>query len=165
MGSGKTTVGRILASRLGWHFADLDQHVEAREGRSVPQIFAEQGEDAFRRAETAVLAHLLVHPELVIALGGGAAGTPSVRELLASTPALAVVHLDAPFPVLYERCTAQALDPHTTERPLLGAPEAAAARYGQRRGLYQSVAHVTVSADAGAPETIAELILDQLAID
>ena len=58
MGSGKTPVGRILSERLGWQFADLDHVVESREGRSVPHIFAESGEGAFRSAEAQVLADL-----------------------------------------------------------------------------------------------------------
>jgi shikimate kinase len=155
-------VGRALAVRLGWHFADLDESIEAREGLTVPQIFAEQGEPAFRAAETAALTELLEQEHLIIALGGGALGTPVVCDLLAHTPGTRVVHLDAPFPVLYERCAAQAMDANATARPLLGDRSAAEERYRQRRGLYQAVAHATAPADAGAPELVADCILRAL---
>lgn len=159
MGSGKTTVGRVLAGRLRWRFADLDHHVEAREGRSVPQIFAELGEAAFRTAEASALAELLQLGNIVVALGGGAPGTPRVRELLANAPGTAVIHLDAPFPVLYDRCAAQALDRAGTERPLLGERTAAQERYASRQAFYAAVAHHTADAGAATPETVADEIL------
>ena len=59
MGSGKTSVGRVLAERLGWRFLDLDAEIERRNGRTVPQVFAESGESHFRHLETAALAGLL----------------------------------------------------------------------------------------------------------
>lgn len=165
MGSGKTTVGRLLAARLGWRFADLDDEVEARTGRSVPQIFAEDGEPAFRAAEADALAALLQDSRIVIALGGGAPGTPAVRERLASVTQTAVVHLDAPFPLLYDRCAAQALDPEATTRPLLGQRHAAAERYEARMAIYTAVAHYRVHAGSGPPEAIAGAVLRAVGMD
>lgn len=71
MGSGKSTVGPLLARRLGWRFADLDAEVERRAGRTVPEIFREQGEAAFRELERRAAEDLLVREELVLATGGG----------------------------------------------------------------------------------------------
>ena len=71
MASGKTTVGRLLAGRLGFSFADTDEHVEARSGRSIERIFAESGEGVFRRLEWEALQDLGGAEKSVIATGGG----------------------------------------------------------------------------------------------
>lgn len=162
MGSGKTTVGRLLADQVGWRFADLDHEVEIRAGRTVPQIFAEAGEPAFRLAEVHALTGLLMQSQLVIALGGGAAGTAAIRQLLQSASKTAVVHLDAPFSVLYDRCSVQARDPEATSRPLLGNAAAAAERYVQRREIYAALADHQADASE-SPEQVAEAILKTLA--
>ena len=158
MGSGKSTVGRLLAERLGWKFADLDTCIEARLGLSVPQIFAAHGEQAFRAAEVHDLAPLLSASHQVIALGGGAPETPALRALLAGSPGTAVVHLQAPFPALYERCQKQAMQVDSVDRPLLGDVQAAARRYRDRLEIYATVANHVATADAGSPEIVAEQI-------
>jgi shikimate kinase len=71
MGSGKSTIGPILANTIGYDFADVDRTVERVEGKSVNMIFLESGEDHFRRLERAVVASLAVRDRMVIALGGG----------------------------------------------------------------------------------------------
>ncbi len=162
MGSGKTAVGRELATQLGWQFLDLDDEVTRREGRTVPEIFAQRGEAAFRQAEFVALGELLQSQGAVIALGGGAPETEDVRRLLATDPATVVVHLHAPFDVLYDRCLVQAGDPAATVRPLLGARQAAALRYERRLTLYAQVAHHTADAAAGSPAAVAGDILDRL---
>ena len=96
MGSGKNTVGRLLARRLGWDFVDLDAHIEARERQTIPEIFRLQGEQVFRLAETNALRDLLKKSFLrpaVVALGGGAFVQETNRELLRPWPS---VFLDAP---------------------------------------------------------------------
>ncbi|HEX6898050.1 MAG TPA: shikimate kinase [Bryobacteraceae bacterium] len=106
MGAGKTTVGQALAQRLGWRFADLDQLIEASERRSIPRIFADEGEVHFRELERKALAQAFSLPDstpLVLALGGGAFVSPSVRELLAEL-GIASVWLDAPVDELFRRC-------------------------------------------------------------
>jgi shikimate kinase len=83
-GTGKTTVGRLLAHRLDWQFADADLELEARAGRSIAAIFAEEGEDAFREMEQAVIADLAERPETVVATGGGAVVRAENRAALRS---------------------------------------------------------------------------------
>jgi shikimate kinase len=116
-GTGKTTVGRLLAERLDWRFADADQEVEARAGRPIARIFAEDGEAAFRDLEEEVLADLVALPNIVIATGGGAILRPSNRELLRSLGFVAWLTADAE--TLSQRI---ARDPRRVEtRPALTA--------------------------------------------
>jgi shikimate kinase len=112
MASGKSSVGRELARRLGWQFADLDDRIESREQQSIPEIFLSRGEPAFRLAETAALRELAesLDRDTVVALGGGAFTRQQNRELLRDWPS---VFLDAPAEELWRRCEE---DP--AERPL-----------------------------------------------
>jgi shikimate kinase len=162
MGSGKTTVGRLLSARLGWRFADLDDSIEELLGRSVPQIFAEQGEPAFRAAELDALRELLAGSRVVIALGGGAAETDGIRDLLAGSPETAVVYLQGAFEPLYNRCVHQASQPGAVERPLLSSRDEAQQRFQRRQALYESIATTTIPADAGTPEQVVAAVLAQL---
>jgi shikimate kinase len=82
MGAGKSTVGPLVAARLGWSFADLDLEVEAAEGRRVADIFADDGEAAFRRAERAAAERVTSRASLVVAAGGGAFAQPGTRAVL-----------------------------------------------------------------------------------
>ena len=105
MGAGKTTVGRALAAQLGWRFADLDDLIQAREQRSIEQIFQQSGEEAFRSLECLVVKETILTAEsgpLVLALGGGAFIEGPVQESLrrAGIPA---VFLDASVEELFRR--------------------------------------------------------------
>ena len=162
MGSGKTTVGALLAEELGWSFVDLDREIEQREGRSVPQIFAESGEQRFRHAEAAALASLLGQRRVVIALGGGAPEELGNRLLLEQTPRTAVVYLAASFEVLVERCRLQAVDPGATERPVLADVAAAAVRFAGRRPHYERLATHTVETEGDSAEESVRVVLARL---
>jgi len=116
MGAGKTSIGRELGKYLGWRFEDLDDRIRAREGRTIPEIFAQSGESAFRRSELAALRELLEEATsgapLIAALGGGAFVQPEIASLLEPTNCV-TIFLDAPVEELWRRCGADAV-----ERPL-----------------------------------------------
>ena len=115
MGAGKSSVGAKLAQLLNWKFEDLDDHIQAREGKSIPQIFAESGESAFREIEHKTLSDLLAKTgasSRIIAVGGGAFVQEVNRTLLESAK-VPTVFLDAPPEELFRRCMEQKI-----ERPL-----------------------------------------------
>ena len=152
MGAGKTTVGHLLAERLALPFTDSDEVIEQRAGRSVPRIFAEDGEPAFRALEHQVIADLLDGPELVLALGGGAAEHPQTRQHLAAAQ---VVYLQ----VGYEQALARVGG--VPGRPMLARPDLAAT-YRRRLPLYAAIATLTVPTGGRAPEAVTEDILARL---
>lgn len=82
MGAGKSTVGPLVARALGWTFVDLDDEIEAAAGRTVPEIFATDGEAAFRAAERAAAERVCARARLVLATGGGAFTVPETRQAL-----------------------------------------------------------------------------------
>lgn len=169
MGAGKSTVGRMLAERLGWEFLDLDTYIESRTGLTVPSIFAIHGETHFRRLESQALASALGRNNIVLALGGGAPEVLTNRLLLEQTPGTATVFLTAPFPVLYDRCILQALstnpDAHPGEtRPLLADPAAAELRYKTRQPIYRRLAHLTVNTANISTEQTVDLVVERLSL-
>ena len=82
MASGKSTVGKALAARLGWDFFDVDREVERRTGVTVAEIFEKEGEAGFRRRETEMMAELTIRPGCIVAMGGGAPLFEVIRYLL-----------------------------------------------------------------------------------
>jgi shikimate kinase len=163
MGSGKTTVGRVLAERLGWQFLDLDAEIERRDGRTVPAIFAatgdKGGEAHFRHLETAALAALLGRRRVVLALGGGAPEELGNRLLLEQTPRTAVVYLSAPLEDLIARCQQDDARTGAAGRPLLAEAEQ---RFAVRRHLYERIAGHHVDTSACDIEQVADAILESL---
>ena len=151
MGAGKTTVGRLLAASLGWAFLDLDQHLEARAGASIADIFTAHGEAHFRRLESSALANALSLPKTVIALGGGTPEQLTNRLLLEQTPGTAILFLDAPFETLYDRCMLESFAQPEHTRPVLADPVAAAERFALRQPLYRRLARVTLSTASLTP--------------
>lgn len=157
MGAGKSTVGRILASRLGWSFLDLDTHLESRAGVTIPQLFERHGEARFRRLESTALASALSHSRTVLALGGGTPESLTNRLLLEQTPGTFTIFLDAPFSVLFDRCMLQEID-----RPVLADPDAAQLRFSLRHPLYLRLAGLTIDTSELSPEQTVERLIASL---
>jgi shikimate kinase len=157
MGAGKSTVGRLLASRIGWTFLDLDTHLENRNGATVPQLFERHGEARFRRLESSALVSALTGSSTVLALGGGTPEDLTNRLLLEQTPGTFTIFLDAPFPTLYDRCMLQ-----DVTRPVLADPAAAELRFAHRRPLYSRLARLTVDTTTRTPEETVETLLAAL---
>lgn len=131
MGSGKTTVAKALATRLGCGLADLDAIVSAQQNKSVPELINEQGESSFRDAETAALQLVLDRQApRIIALGGGAWTLERNRELIHKHGCV-TVWLDAPYDLCWQRIT-----DHPAPRPLALDENAARELYRQRHPLY-----------------------------
>jgi shikimate kinase len=153
MGAGKTTVGRLLAGQVGAPFLDSDHVIEARAGRPIAEIFAADGEPAFRALEHEVIADLLSGPDAVLAVGGGAAEHEGTRKLLAPVP---VAYLRVSYAEALARVGADG------DRPMLARPDIKDV-YDRRQALYAEVATLTVDAGTLSPEEIAAEIRARLA--
>lgn len=154
-GAGKSTVGRLLADRLGVAYRDTDADIEQAAGKAIPEIFIDEGEPHFRALERAAVRAALEGHDGVLSLGGGSIMDDGTRALLAGLPvvflevglhdAVRRVGLDAPRPLL-------AVNPRQQWRELMEA----------RRPLYTEVARVVVSTDARTPQDVAAAVLDAL---
>ncbi len=154
-GAGKTTVGSMLAAALGVAFRDTDEDIAATAGKPIPEIFIDDGEDAFRALEREAVATALSTFDGVLALGGGAILAETTREALRGhtvvylsvelSDAVARVGLGAGRPLL-------TLNPRATLKYLLD----------QRRPLYEEVATITVRTDGRDPTSITEEIVSYL---
>ncbi len=153
MGSGKSTVGKLLANVLGWRFVDTDAEIEARTGKRISKIFAEDGKPAFRKLEIEEARRLAACEMCVIATGGGMFTQPEALETLAEDSLL--VHLTA-LPETLARRLAEAED-----RPLLkNAPKQNRLReiYEERRSVYESLP-VQIDTENKSPQQVAQAIL------
>lgn len=159
MGAGKSTVGALLAGKLGWDFVDADAEIEARAGMTIAAIFAEQGEPAFRALEAQAIRDLSRREKLVLALGGGALEMESTRALWNRIGHTCVVFLNAPLEVLVERCLAQ---PGAAERPVLADRDRLLRRFEARLPHYRA-AHITIATEGLNPAQVAERILESAA--
>ncbi|QEL15846.1 shikimate kinase [Limnoglobus roseus] len=156
-GSGKTTVGRVLADRLGWSFVDADVLLEARAGKTIARIFAEDGEPAFRDLESKILAELAARAQHVIATGGGIILRPANRSLLHDSGLVAWLQVSPGL--AWERMQA---DPTTRDRrpnltPAGGLLEVQTVLTA-REPLYREAAHAAFPAER-SPELLAADIL------
>ena len=157
MGAGKTTIGRALAERMGLAFADTDRVLVERTGVPVTTIFDIEGEEGFRRRESAVLAELAAGDDRVIATGGGAVLAAANRELMRSSGT--VVYLRARLDSLWQRMR------NDTTRPLLATPDprATIARLLEARDpLYREAAHVVVDTGTQSASTVVSRVVAAL---
>lgn len=154
MGSGKSTVGRIVAEELGWEFVDLDGAVAKRAGLSIPEIFESSGEHYFRNLERIELLEALDEAAgRVVACGGGVVIDPRNRARLMEVP---TVFLWEDTDVLYRRTRGSG-------RPLRGTNfEDFARRYAERLPYYLEVASLQIEPDNRPPRRVAEEIIEWL---
>lgn len=157
-GTGKSTVGRLLAGRLGWAFADADDHVEQSAGKSIKEIFATAGEPAFRAQEAQAIEELSARTACVVSTGGGAVLRESTRALLKARGFVA--WLTATPETVLERLRADAT---TGERrpnlTALSSEDEVRALIAFREPLYREVADFAVATDTLSPEAVADAIL------
>ena len=154
MGSGKSTVGPLVAERLGWRFIDVDNEIEAEAGCTIAEIFARQGEAAFREREHAAIVRLARGERLVLALGGGAIENQATRHLLAADPETLLIHLEVELATTLARCSGS-----DATRPVLADRANLAARYERRLPLYRKMAQVAIAGDALTPAEAADAVL------
>ena len=153
MGSGKTTVGKVLADFLGCPFMDLDDLIVKKAGKSIPEIFAQDGEPAFRQLEAQLLRQTVekyTENTVVLALGGGAVTAPASAALLREKTVC--IYLRATLETLQSR-----LEGETAGRPLADA--SLAARLAEREPLYEQTAHVIIDTDGLSPDEVADEII------
>ncbi|GGT64694.1 shikimate kinase [Streptomyces althioticus] len=155
MGVGKSTVGRLLAERLGVGYRDTDDDIVAAQGRAVSDIFVEDGEPAFRALEKEAVRQALASHDGVLALGGGAVLDPDTRALLAGER---VVYLSMDVEEAVRRTGLGAARPLLAVNPRKQWRELMEAR----RHLYEETATAVVPTDGRTPEEVAEAVLDAL---
>ena len=157
-GCGKTSVGRRLAARLGWSLVDTDERIEAAAGCSIREIFASQGEPAFRQLEAGIIAEVTRGKHRIISVGGGAVLSEANRAALrAAGPC---VWLTAPAEELHQRILTDpgsgATRPTLTDRPGLDEVRHLLA---QRQPLYAALADHVVDTVARSVEQVADAVL------
>ena len=157
MGSGKSTVGRALARKIGYRFLDSDREIEARCGVDIPTIFDYEGESGFRDRESRMINELTQLPGIVLATGGGSILREENRANLESRGHVILLQVD-----IKEQLRRVSSD---TNRPLLQTADPAArlrALMEEREPIYKSVAHVEVSTDARRMYHVVSRILRHL---
>jgi shikimate kinase len=156
MGAGKTTVGRALAGKLGWEFVDLDDIIEGRDGRTIPEIFQRSGEKAFRSLEQQLLQEIVRSSRVnatVLSLGGGAFIDNTNQQLLRENE-IPAVFLDAPAEELFRRCQQPRVD-----RPLLSDRNGFSALYERRRPAYMNAAVCIQTAGREIASVVDEIMI------
>lgn len=154
MGSGKSTIGRLLAHRLGWSYFDTDDEIESAEKTSISEIFETRGEAEFRRIETEIVRQHALWIEhgrpAVLALGGGVFAQVENRRILEDHGI--TVWLDCPYDIIARRCG------QASHRPLARDPEKLAALYESRREFY-ALADIHIPIHGDDPAEAVEAIL------
>lgn len=158
MGSGKTTVGRALAQRLGVPFLDLDQAFEAMAGQTIRETFEGRGERWFREREAELLRGTAALPSAVVALGGGTIVVPENAEFVERSGVS--VFLDVPFPVIASRLEGKAAD-----RPLFRSAEQARGLYEARYPCYKMASRTVPVSEGESVDAVVERIVQLLGVE
>lgn len=153
MGAGKSSTGKRLSEIIPCEFVDLDEEIESAEGQRVREIFAERGEQAFRRAERNALLRVSSHPGRVVALGGGAFCDAANRDVTRRTGI--TVWLDAPVDLIHSRCAGDLSRPLFTNRAEMEA------LLEKRRPAY-ALADIRIDVEGLSVDEIARAILHAL---
>ena len=156
MGSGKTTVGKVLAKQLKYDFVDTDDLVELNEKTNIPKLFETKGEQYFRKSETTALRQAMGQKGRVVATGGGIVTVENNKEILDKG---LVIYLQASPDQIYNNVK------HTTTRPLLkqdNVYKTICTMLEDRQSLYQAAAHYTIHVDGKTPPEICRLILKEI---
>jgi len=156
-GTGKTTVGRVLAARVGRPFADLDERIETAAGMTIADIFAAEGEPGFRDRESAALVTASAEVPSVIATGGGIILRAENRELLRDSGRIA--WLTAPADDIWARIQADAATAHRRPKLAGGGLEEVTKLLAVREPLYREVANFIVETAGLSPDAVADTIL------
>ena len=154
-GAGKSTIGRMLAAKLGFDFVDTDHIIEQRTGADISWIFDVEGEAGFREREHQILAEVSLTPSIVAATGGGIVLREDNRAILHGLDA--VVYLNAGLEQLVERTSKD------KKRPLLQVENPKArieALLNERRPLYEAVADFCITTDGQSPKSTVQSILN-----
>jgi len=156
MGTGKSSVGRLLAQRLGLRFIDMDEEIEGEEGLSIPQIFQDKGESYFRQKEKEWVKRLVKENDIVVALGGGTVVDEENLRLLKETGTL--ILLKASPQIIYERTK------NYTHRPLLNVenPLSRIEELLARREEFYNRIPLQIDTASFSQEQVAQAILELL---
>ena len=156
MGAGKTAVGRILADKINKEFIEMDDIIEADEGRSIVDIFAQQGEAYFRRCEKKLLNDLSARKDLIIGCGGGLVCDSENLEILRDTGLVFCLKVSA--------LTAYGRTRHQTHRPILNVdnPLRIIEELLSKRAPCYDQAHYSIDTDGISPDAVADKIIDIL---
>lgn len=151
MGCGKTTVGLLLARRLGMEFQDMDQYIEQQAGKAIPEIFAQQGEVAFRELEHKAVLELSQRQGLVIPTGGGV--LTRVENIVPLKQSGTLVYINTPFALCYQRIS-------STDRPLVQtrSRDELYELYLTRRSIYREACDLEVSGIGGSRAAVRNII-------
>jgi shikimate kinase len=153
MGSGKSTVGRLVAERLELKFVDLDERIEEHEGQTVQEIFRDSGEQRFREIEAEALRRVSTGSRKVVAVGGGTYANPENRNLIGRTGT--AVYLEAALETILKRVEADG------SRPLFSNLQQVRTLYEERLPSYQ-MAPVRIAIEGLGPDEVAELVVGSL---
>ena len=156
-GAGKTSIGKALSKELGLAFIDSDAEIERISGKTISEIFVDQGEAVFRKTEVEIVTRILAEFEGVVALGGGAPINPEIQKVL----------LNSEYPVIFiDVSISQAANRigFNKDRPLLmiNPRQQWLHLMSERRPIYEKLATITVSSDNSKPSEVAKTITDKI---